>query len=547
VTATSTPTVEIANQILGLVGLDPAARRAAEDVEKALRACSREKLVGFARELGLAGVAKLAKDALAGRIGAALSALRGSAPTGDGSDGVDDASKGSLVAKFELGPGAADAWPPATIPWGYGGDRVTAMAVDPQRLFVYWEVTDGSIEAARKQLGAAGAGAWLSLRVYDITGRLFDGTNAHSYFDEGVGRDVRQWFFEIGKPTSTVCIEVGMKSSEGYFVKIARSGRVEFSRDAPQPASSVEWLTVRTATGHAGEPVAGGAPRPDGYAQSLGHSGDSAANSDDWQGWTDGAGFPVPGGARGAEGGTAWREVTDQTFHGEVGRVEWMGPVHRSEWQAGPFAYPVDAPSGSSTLEHHETGEISMRTEDGLVHVVYGPWKVVIRGTGARAERRVLATWEYQRTVELPGGFAREERGLGLEIAGHWEEVGPGSSERRFVPGGSSERRWVGSSALLGRGGSEVYMMGASERMFRGASERMFKGASERMFRGASERRFVGGSERRLGGASERLAPGHLGSSQNMPVAPASASSSEDASSGGVWPSSLTLGPERQS
>jgi len=153
-------------------------------------------------------------------------------------------------------------------------------------------------------------------------------------------------------------------------------------------------------------------------------------------------------------------------------------------------------------------------------------------------------TWSL---LTRPGGVAREESGEGHEIAGHWEEVGPGSSERRFVPGGSSERRWLGSSALLGRGGSEVYMMGASERMFRGASERMFKGASERMFRGASERRFVGGSERRLGGASERLAPGHLGSSQNMPVAPASASSSEDASSGGVWPSSLTLGPERQS
>jgi hypothetical protein len=190
-----------------------------------------------------------------------------------------------------------------------------------------------------------------------------------------------------------------------------------------------------------------------------------------------------------------------------------------------------------------------MRTEDGLVHVVYGPRKVIIRGTGARAARRVLATWEYQRTVELPGGFGRDE---GLETAGHWEDVGPGSSERRYVPGGSSERRWLGSSALLGRGGSEVYMMGASERMFRGASERMFrgasermfKGASERMFRGASERRFVGGSERRLGGASERQAPGHLGSSQNMPVAPAS---SEDASSGGVWPSNLTLRPERQS
>jgi hypothetical protein len=552
-----TPTVEIANQILGLVGLDPADRRGAEEVEKALRACSHEHLLGFARDLRLAGATKLAKDALAGRIGAVLSALRGSSVSADeasdaafdepSDDTADDGSKGSLAAKFDLGPGVVDARPPATIPWGYGGDRVTAMAVDPQRLYVYWEVTDGSIEAARKQLGAAGAGAWLNLRVYDITGRLFDGTNAHSTFDEGVGRDVRQWFFEIGKPTSTVCIEVGMKSSEGYFVKIARSGRVEFSRDAPEPASSVEWLTVRTATGHAGEPIAGGAPVPDGDAQALGNASANVQydhDNNDWQGWADGAGFPVPGGARGLEGGAAWREVGAETFYGEVGRIEWMGPVHRSEWQAGPFAHPVDAPSGSSTFEHHETGEISTRREDGIVHVVYGPWQVVIRGMGSRAERRVLATWEYQRTLEMPGGFERGER---HESIGQWEAVGPGSSEWRYVSVGSSERRWLGSSALLGRGGSEVYMMGASERFFRGSSERLLRGSSERLFRGSSERRFVGSSERRLGGASERLLAGRLGGSENMSPAPASAASFEgesDSAPDGVWPHP---GPERRS
>jgi hypothetical protein len=32
------------------------------------------------------------------------------------------------------------------IPWGYGQDRVTAMVVDPERLYVYWEVTDEAIE-----------------------------------------------------------------------------------------------------------------------------------------------------------------------------------------------------------------------------------------------------------------------------------------------------------------------------------------------------------------------------------------------------------------
>ena len=53
-------------------------------------------------------------------------------------------------------------WPPPTqdlepaappvlgaIPWTYGEIRVTAMPVDPNRLFVYWELSDEAIAQAR--------------------------------------------------------------------------------------------------------------------------------------------------------------------------------------------------------------------------------------------------------------------------------------------------------------------------------------------------------------------------------------------------------------
>src|SRR5690348_3141943 len=58
------------------------------------------------------------------------------------------------------------------IPWGYGHDRITAMVVDPNRLYLYWELTDQAVEKARRGLGAGGKDAWLNLRVYDVTGRI---------------------------------------------------------------------------------------------------------------------------------------------------------------------------------------------------------------------------------------------------------------------------------------------------------------------------------------------------------------------------------------
>src|SRR5687768_3860908 len=84
------------------------------------------------------------------------------------------------------------------IPWGYGRDRITSMAVDPNRLYLYWELTDPSIDKARQALGAGAKDAWVNLRIYDVTGRIFDGTNAHSYFDIKVDRSDRQWFMHVG-------------------------------------------------------------------------------------------------------------------------------------------------------------------------------------------------------------------------------------------------------------------------------------------------------------------------------------------------------------
>ena len=86
-------------------------------------------------------------------------------------------------------------------------------------------------------------------------------------------------------------------------------------------------------------------------------------------------------------------------------QTEWVGPLLRTEWESGPFTYPIEVPS--SVVEMHDSGEISVRTENGRVHVVYGPWQVIIRGLGARAERRVLGTWEYKRQVAVSGGFER--------------------------------------------------------------------------------------------------------------------------------------------
>src|SRR4029079_747717 len=248
----------LVSEILALIGRDGS--EGASSPGDLFATATKKQLLDCAARLGLTGVSKLSREDLAGRIEVAFAGLAGLPPTAPGDHHVLEPSVAphpahggrSFPQKFDLGPTPDGEAMPKDIPWGYGNDRITAMAVAPRRLYVYWEATDSAIAAARAGLGPAGDRAWLNVRVYDITGRLFDGTNAHSYFDHRVERHERQWFFGIDKPTSTTCVELGLRSEEGYFVKIVRSGRVEFPRNEPVGGGGTEWLSVRGASGPVG-------------------------------------------------------------------------------------------------------------------------------------------------------------------------------------------------------------------------------------------------------------------------------------------------------
>jgi hypothetical protein len=471
---------------------------------------TRQQLLQYARAAGLTGVGRLTKAALAARLRRELE--KPAMPAGP-------QEPADLPRKFDLGfaPAGARGEEKHDIPWGYGQDRVTAMAVDPERLYVYWEVTDEALDRARAGLGPGGRVAWLNLRVYDVTNRIFDGTNAHHYFDHAVSRTDRQWFFSIGRPSSTVVVEVGLKSDEGYFVRIARSGRTDFPHTEPAPPARVEWLTVRSATGEVGEPAPDSREALAVVSGGAGHAG----QHEPVRVWD----IRRTHGGRDGE----W-VIRDESFRvawmwgGEWVRertIEWEGPIIRSTWEAGPFTYPVEPPR---YVEERYVGTATVRSVNGRSHIVYGPWQVVIRGIGARAEGRVLGVWEVHRSWVSQAGVA--VRTVGGIVST------PGSSEQ--VVQGASELRWRAASELRLGGASEVYMLGASELRYLGASETLYMGASEWRAMGASERRYLGASqwlergasEVRYAGASERLYPGAserawAGASENRPRYPA--------------------------
>jgi hypothetical protein len=400
------------------------------------------------------------------------------------------------------------------IPWGYGRDRITAMAVDPNRLYLYWELTDPTLDKARQALGAGAKDAWMNVRIYDVTDRIFDGTNAHGYFDIKVDRSDRQWFVHVGKPATTHVAEIGLKSLEGYFVKVARSGRVDFPRFEPSPDGTVEWLTVRTATGPVDQAAPGGSPSgpgsPGGAPPSApfepergSGGGDGAIELSEWS-WTGWEELFQ----------TTWQELFRTRWRDGQASLDWSTPVLRSTWEAGPFPLPVEAPR--VTEEFYEGPVTVIPAENGMTRIVYGPWQVVVRGLGGHAEKRVLARWEVAASWVVEMGVERVIRTLSpSHLRDRVQHDAPGGAAMVGSSAllGASERRWLSASEMRLRGASELYFAGASEVRWRGASElllgseRRLLGASERRWLGGSEKVRLGASEQRLGGASEAAYP----------------------------------------
>ena len=495
-------------------------------------------------------------------------------------------SEPSLVSKLEPSP-ITESVPRRNllhsrqIPWGYGRDRLTATAVDPDRLFIYWEMRDESIDAGRERLGPAGARASLVLRVYDTSGRIFDGDNAHSYFDQDVQRSDRQWFCSVSKPASSAHIELGLRTPDGRFLKLARSGRVDFPRRDSAPWRPPEWMRVVAHTGdivsretpHAPAHGAGASNGAiSGYAASGGEAAGAVGDGEggvtstsraattitttsdrfesleyeayelrefDFERYETDTGWQVDP----VDPSTVYRMVTLGWQELGMGITTWESGPTESAWQAGPFNYPTEVIAPA--MERYEGAPQVYRSGE-RVRVLHGPWQVVIRGINAHSSRRVLARWEVHRSwvsvatrvgdtraaAALPHDGQRpvgaSERFLAaseLRLRGASEVFFLGASERRL--GGASETRFLAASEWLARGASERRLTAASEWRLMGSSELRLKGASERRLSGASELRLMGASERRLRkGASEQRLGGaseaRLGGASEARIVPIS-------------------------
>ncbi|MDD5670002.1 MAG: DUF4912 domain-containing protein, partial [Candidatus Omnitrophica bacterium] len=131
---------------------------------------------------------------------------------------------------------------PHELPVQYHKDTMVLLVRDPWWLYTYWEVTPETWERFRQQLGDVIHSSKKTLRVYDVTDVIFNGANAHRFFDVEMGYDASNWYIDTGGPNRSWVVDFGLKLPSGEFVTILRSNIVRTPSDSPSNVTDEEWM-----------------------------------------------------------------------------------------------------------------------------------------------------------------------------------------------------------------------------------------------------------------------------------------------------------------
>lgn len=112
------------------------------------------------------------------------------------------------------------------IPEKYGETMITLMVVGPRKLYVYWEIMEKEVSALKDLLGNNMLDARYTLRIYDISDIIFNGSNARYYFDIDVDKDAGKWYIDLWTTDNSYCVELGIKTNNRNFSPLGRSNCV---------------------------------------------------------------------------------------------------------------------------------------------------------------------------------------------------------------------------------------------------------------------------------------------------------------------------------
>ena len=131
---------------------------------------------------------------------------------------------------------------PADLPYQYDQDKIVLQVRDPRWIHAYWEVRSSTLERLRNEFKDEFFRAKRILRVYDISHIIFDGNNAHRFFDIQLNELANNWYIDTAGPGRSWCVDLGLLLPSGAFITIVRSNTVETPLEGPSWITDEEWM-----------------------------------------------------------------------------------------------------------------------------------------------------------------------------------------------------------------------------------------------------------------------------------------------------------------
>lgn len=129
------------------------------------------------------------------------------------------------------------------FPFAFRSDLIALSPIQPRLAYIRWHVRSETVEALRKRLGSLDGGA-LVVRIYDVTDVIFDGFNAHRFFDIGVTSLFGNHYLGLDQPERNLLAELGFRLPDGSFAALCRSNTFYSDRQRPSGRFQLDGLYV---------------------------------------------------------------------------------------------------------------------------------------------------------------------------------------------------------------------------------------------------------------------------------------------------------------
>ena len=155
---------------------------------------------------------------------------------------MDSQGKSSSQNVVKQSPSAAET---GGLPASYGTTEAYLLARDPAWMFLYWEITEKSANQVKEAHGPdVFSKSKAVIRVYDVTGIEFNGSNAHKYYDVPVMLEAGSWYVNAPETGRNYVCDLGLVTPDGKFILLVRTNPVTLPAGRVSEVTDEKWMSV---------------------------------------------------------------------------------------------------------------------------------------------------------------------------------------------------------------------------------------------------------------------------------------------------------------